>query len=47
VLSLGINVDEPIIKTPVPVDWDRYLPEIAKLGLKLPGRREAAPAPIA
>jgi hypothetical protein len=34
-LSLGINVDEPIIKPPVEVDWERYLPQIAKLGLKL------------
>jgi hypothetical protein len=36
-LSLGINVDEPIIKTPIPVDWERYLPQVADLGLKLPG----------
>ena len=36
-LSLGINVDEPIIKPPVEVDWERYLPRIAQLGLKLPG----------
>jgi hypothetical protein len=35
-LSLGINVDEPIIKPPVAVDWARYLPQIAELGLKLP-----------
>jgi hypothetical protein len=42
-LSLGINVDEPIIKPPVAVDWERYLPQIAAMGLKLPGR--AAPAP--
>jgi hypothetical protein len=34
-LSLGINVDEPIIKPPVEVDWKRYLPQIANLGLKL------------
>ena len=36
-LSLGLSVDEPIIKTPLPVDWDRYLPQVAELGLKLPG----------
>jgi hypothetical protein len=36
-LSLGINVDEPIIKPPINVDWERYLPQIADLGLKLPG----------
>ena len=35
-LSLGINVDEPIIKQPLQVDWDRYLPQIADMGLKLP-----------
>jgi hypothetical protein len=34
-LSLGINVDEPIIKPPVTVDWERYLPQIASMGLKL------------
>jgi hypothetical protein len=37
VLSLGINLDEPIIKPPAPLDWDRYLANIAKLGLTLPG----------
>jgi hypothetical protein len=35
VLSLGINVDEPITRQPIAVDWERYLPEIAALGLKL------------
>ena len=35
-LSLGINIDEPIIKPPIAVDWVRYLPQIAALGLKLP-----------
>jgi hypothetical protein len=35
-LSLGINIDEPIIKLPIAVDWARYLPQIAALGLKLP-----------
>ena len=34
-LSLGLNVDEPIIKPPLQVDWERYLPQIAELGLKL------------
>jgi len=42
-LSLGINVDEPIIKPPVEVDWERYLPRIAQLGLKLPGPTTPAP----
>jgi len=36
-LSLGINVDELIIKPPVAVDWNRYLPQVAAVGLKLPG----------
>jgi hypothetical protein len=35
-LSLGINVDEPILKPPVAVDWERSLPRIAAMGLKLP-----------
>ncbi len=35
-LSLGINIDEPIIKPPIAVDWARYLPQIAEMGLKLP-----------
>jgi hypothetical protein len=35
-LSLGINIDEPVIKPPIAVDWPRYLPQIAALGLKLP-----------
>jgi hypothetical protein len=43
-LSLGINGDEPIIKPPLEVDWTRYLPEIARLGLKLPD--PAMPVPI-
>lgn len=38
VLSLGINANEPILQTPEPVDWDRYLPEVARVGLSLPGR---------
>jgi hypothetical protein len=42
-LSLGINVDEPIIKPPVEVDWERYLRQIAQLGLKLPGPTTQAP----
>ena len=37
ILSLGLNVDEPVIKPPLQVDWDRYLPQVAELGLKLPG----------
>lgn len=36
ILSLGLNVEEPVMKTPLQVDWDRYLSEIAKLGLTLP-----------
>jgi hypothetical protein len=43
ILSLGINVDEPIIKTPITVDWDRYLPQIAEMGLKLPGATTPSP----
>lgn len=43
VLSLGLNVDEPIIKSPLQVDWARYLPQIADFGLALPG--PVAPAP--
>ena len=41
-LSLGINIDEPIIKPPITVDWERYLPQIAEMGLKLPGGRSSA-----
>ena len=37
ILSLGLNVEEPIIKRPVAVDWERYLPQIADMGLKLTG----------
>jgi len=44
ILSLGINIDEPILKTPVPLDWDRYLPNVAELGLKLPGAASEAKA---
>lgn len=36
-LSLGINTDEPIISAPVTVDWNRYLPKVAAVGLVLPG----------
>jgi hypothetical protein len=43
-VSLGINVDEPIIKPSLQVDWDRYLPQIADLGLKLPNATAAAAA---
>jgi hypothetical protein len=42
-LSLGINIEEPIIKPPIEVDWDRYLPQIADMGLKLPGKAAHAP----
>ena len=34
ILSLGLNVEEPVIKPPLQVDWDRYLPQVAELGLK-------------
>lgn len=37
ILSLGLNVEEPIIKPPIQVDWERYLPQVEELGLKLPG----------
>jgi hypothetical protein len=43
VLSLGINVDEPVIKPPLAIEWERYLPRIAELGLKLPGTAAQAP----
>jgi hypothetical protein len=36
ILSLDLNVEEPIIKPPLQVDWERYLPRIEELGLKLP-----------
>jgi hypothetical protein len=36
-VSLGINTNEPIIKSPRPIDWDHYLPDIAAMGLKLTG----------
>ena len=40
-LRLGLNVDEPIIKSPLPVDSARYFPQIANFGLSLlgPARR--------
>ena len=44
-LSLGINAQEPVIMPPQAVDWERYLPQIAELGLKLPGK--AAELPVA
>jgi len=44
ILSLGMNIDEPIIKPPVPIDWDRYLPKITELGLKLAGAASEAKA---
>jgi len=42
-LSLGINVDEPVIRPPVAVDWNRYLSQVAAMGLELPGRSSPAP----
>jgi hypothetical protein len=36
-LSLGINVDEAIIKPPVELDWERYALIVARWGLKLSG----------
>ena len=44
-LSLGINTREPIIKPPQAVDWERYLPQVAAMGLKLAGK--AAEVPVA
>ena len=41
-VSLGINTDEPILKPPLTVDWSRYLPQIAALGLKLPDSSASA-----
>jgi hypothetical protein len=43
IVSLGLNVDEPLIKPPLHVDWERYLPEIAALGLKLTGAATKPP----
>ncbi|MHB1557260.1 MAG: hypothetical protein ACYC61_07255 [Isosphaeraceae bacterium] len=37
-LSLGISTREPSIKPPRAVDWERYLPQVAALGLKLAGK---------
>jgi hypothetical protein len=42
-LSLGISIDEPIIKPPIAVDWTRYLPKVAEMGLKLPDASAQAP----
>jgi hypothetical protein len=42
-LSLGINTQEPVIKPPQAVDWERYLPQVAEMGLKLPGRAAEVP----
>jgi hypothetical protein len=42
-LSLGINAQEPVIKPPQAVDWERYLPQIAAMGLKLPGKGAGVP----
>jgi hypothetical protein len=43
-LSLGINTREPSIKPPRAVDWDRYQPQVAAMGLSLPGSADGAPA---
>jgi hypothetical protein len=45
ILSLGINFEEPIIKPPIEVDWARYLPQIADMGLKLACGTAQAPQP--
>ncbi len=37
-LSLGISTRESSIKPPRAVDWDRYLPQVAAMGLKLAGK---------
>ena len=42
-LSLGINTQEPVIKPPQAVDWERYLPQVAAMGLKLPGKAAEVP----
>lgn len=42
-LSLGINTDEPLVTEPVVVDWNRYLPQVAAVGLKLPGSSSQTP----
>ncbi len=42
-LSLGINAQEPVIKPPQAVDWERYLPQIAELGLKFAGSGAGVP----
>jgi hypothetical protein len=42
-LSLGINAQEPVIKPPQAVDWERYLPQVAALGLKLPDKGAEVP----
>lgn len=43
-LSLGLNTQEPVIRPPQAVDWDRYLPQVAAVGLKLPGKAAEVPA---
>jgi hypothetical protein len=42
-LSLGINTQEPVIKPPQAVDWERYSPQVAAMGLELPGRAADVP----
>jgi hypothetical protein len=36
-LSRGLNLEEAVIKPPLLLDWDRCLPQVAELGLQLPG----------
>jgi hypothetical protein len=43
ILSLGLNAEEPIVKSPVPIDWERFLPQVADLGLILPGNSTPEP----
>ena len=42
-LSLGVNVQEPVIKPAQPVDWGRYLPQVRAMGLELSGRPSDVP----
>jgi hypothetical protein len=42
-LSLGINAQEPLIKLPQAVDWERVLPQIAAMGLNLAGKPVEVP----
>jgi hypothetical protein len=42
-LSLSINSDEAVIKPPQAVHWERYLPQVAAMGLKLAGKPAEVP----